>query len=264
MLGSMSILFHRDLGGEGLPPLIILHGLLGSSRNWQTAGRDLAKRAHVFALDARNHGQSFHAEAMSYEVMVTDTIAWMDEQGIRKATFLGHSMGGKTAMLLACRHPERVERLIVIDIVPKDYHWKSRPAEFEAMGAIDLESLPSRAEAEKYLETAVRSWTMRKFFVTNLERKPEGGWRWMINLPALTRTIHDLEKNQLEATDHFAGPTQFIFGGKSDYSSPEDYDLVQKHFIEARIETIAESGHNPHMETREVFVNLIKLSETTG
>jgi len=239
-----------------------LHGLLGSSRNWQTAGRDLSSQAHVFALDARNHGQSPHEDAMNYEVMVADTIAWMDAQGLDKVTLLGHSMGGKTAMMLACRHPERVERLIVVDIVPKDYHWNSRPDEFEAMASINLEPLQSRAEAEEQLEGAVSNWAMRKFFVTNLERKSEGGWRWMINLPALTKAIHVLEKNHLTANDRFDGSAQFIFGGKSKYVSTEDHQLVSPHFPHAEIEIIAEAGHNPHMETRETFVKLIKLSGT--
>lgn len=258
------ILFHRELGGSGQPPLVILHGLLGSSRNWQTAGRDLSPRAHVFALDARNHGQSPHDEAMNYEVMVADTIVWMDKQGLDKVTILGHSMGGKTAMMLACRHPERVERLIVIDIVPKDYHWNSRPAEFAAMASLDLNTLQSRADAETHLEGAVASSAMRKFFVTNLERKPEGGWRWMINLPALTQAIHGLEKNHLTANDQFDGPTQFIFGGKSNYVSSDDHQLVRPHFPQAEIEVIAESGHNPHMEARNTFVNLIKISDATA
>ena len=258
------ILFHRDLGGSGQPPVVILHGLLGSSRNWQTTGRDLSSRAHVFALDVRNHGQSPHEDAMDYEVMVADTIQWMDAQGLDRVTLLGHSMGGKIAMMLACRHPERVERLIVVDIVPKDYHWNSRPDEFEAMASLDLDTLQSRADAEVHLEGAVASWVMRKFFVTNLERKPEGGWQWMINLPALTKAIHVLEKNHLTADDLFAGPTQFIFGGKSDYVSAEDHQLVRPHFPNAEIEIIAESGHNPHMETRNAFVKLIKLSDETA
>lgn len=201
---------------------------------------------------------------MNYEVMVADTIEWMDAQGLDKVTLLGHSMGGKTAMMLACRHPERVARLIVVDIVPKDYHWNSRPDEFEAMASIDLDTLKSRADAEVQLEAAVSNWAMRKFFVTNLERKPEGGWRWVINLPSLTKAIHVLEKNHLTASDQFDGPSQFIFGGKSDYVSAADHQLVGPHFPHAEIEVIAESGHNPHMESRDTFVKLIKLSDATA
>src|SRR5690606_9374454 len=105
------------------PPLVILHGLLGSSRNWQTAGKDLAERFHVAALDLRNHGSSPHADEMSYAAMMADVLAWMDARGLGRVTLLGHSMGRILAMLLACRHPERIERLIVVDIAPKDYRW---------------------------------------------------------------------------------------------------------------------------------------------
>ncbi len=103
-------LFHRDLGGAGLPPLVILHGMLGSSRNWQTTGQDLTEKFHVLALDLRNHGESPHDAAMTYEAMMEDVLAWLDVQGLRQITLLGHSMGGKVAMLLACRHPERAQR----------------------------------------------------------------------------------------------------------------------------------------------------------
>src|SRR4051812_5735190 len=113
----MLTLFHRDLGGAGNSPLVVLHGLLGSSRNWLTTGGDLAARYHVLALDLRNHGKSPHDDApMDYETMMADVLAWLDAQGLGKVSMMGHSMGGKVAMHLACRHPERVERLIVVDI----------------------------------------------------------------------------------------------------------------------------------------------------
>src|SRR3954463_6298887 len=102
-------LFHRDLGGTDKPPLILLHGMLGSSRNWQTAGAELSEHFHVCALDLRNHGKSPHADHMSYDEMLDDVLAWLDEHEVSCATVVGHSMGGKIAMLLACRHPARVE-----------------------------------------------------------------------------------------------------------------------------------------------------------
>lgn len=251
-------LFHRDLGGAGKPPLIILHGILGSSRNWQTAGRDLAANFHVSALDLRNHGASQHAEEMSYPAMVEDVLAWMDAQGIARATVLGHSMGGKVAMLLACRRPERVERLIVVDMAPKDYFWAAHRAEFAAMHELDLASLQSRAEAELRFEARVDDWAMRKFLATNLERAPEGGgWKWAINLPVLTAALPALEKNPLAEAEAFLGPTLFVVGGKSRYVQETDWATIKRHFPQARIETIAESGHNPHMETREVFGSVV-------
>jgi esterase len=250
-------LFHTDLGGAGKPPMLVLHGMLGSSRNWQTTGRDLAAHFHVFALDARNHGKSPHVPEMNYEVLVDDVIAWMDAQRMAKAVIIGHSMGGKTAMLLACRHPERVERLVAVDIAPKDYYWVAHRAEFAAMNELDLASLQSRAEAEMRFEGRVPNLGMRKFLATNLERNKDGGWRWAVNLPVLTAALPAMEKNSLRPADRYAGPTLFIAGGRSQYVQATDHDVIKRHFPAERIEVIADSGHNPHMDRREEFVRLV-------
>lgn len=253
-------LFYRDLGGAGNPPLVILHGLLGSSRNWQTVGRDLAAEYRVFALDLRNHGGSPHANEMTYDAMVADVIAWLDAQGLARVTLMGHSMGGKVAMLLACRWPERVERLIVVDIAPKNYFWVAHRAEFAAMNELALETLQSRAEAERRFEAKVSDWAMRKFLATNLERIPEAerGWRWAVNLPVLTDALSELEKSSLALGDRFAGPTLFIAGEKSNYIQASDWSGVLEHFPAAKLKIIPHSGHNPHMETREEFVRLVR------
>jgi len=251
------ILFHRDLGGSGDPPLVILHGMLGSSRNWQTAGRDLAAHHRVFALDLRNHGFSPQVPEMTYEAMAADVEAWLDAQGIARATLLGHSMGGKTAMLLACRQPARVARLIVVDIAPKDYVWPARRTEFAAMNELDLNTLKTRAEAELRMETRVPDGTLRKFLLSNLDRTPEGGWRWLINLPVLTAALSTLEQNPLLPDDRFAGPTLFITGAQSTYVKPTDVTAIHRHFPSARIETLSQSGHNPHIEAREAFLSAV-------
>lgn len=254
-------LFHRDLGGAGRPPLVLLHGLLGSSRNWQSAGKDLAARFHVLALDLRNHGASPHAAEMTYEAMVSDVIAWLDAQGLSRVTLLGHSLGGKVAMQLACRHPERVERLIVVDIAPKDYHSNAHRAEFAAMNELDLATLSLRGDAELRFEARVSDFAMRKFLATNLERVDAGpgqhGWRWVINLPVLTAALPIVERNSLRPSDRFDGPTLLIAGGKSRYVQSTDRAALLAHFPQLRWETIAESGHNPHMETREEFVRRV-------
>jgi esterase len=252
-----AMLFHRELGGAGHPPLVILHGMLGSSRNWQTAGRDLTARFHVLALDLRNHGASPRGETMSYPEMADDVIGWLDALGLSRVTLLGHSMGGKIAMVLACRHPERVERLILVDIAPKDYHWVAHRAEFAAMNELDLEHLTSRAEAELKFEARVPDWAMRKFLATNLDRKEGGGWRWLINLPALTAALPVLEKNPLGPSDRYLGPTLVIAGGKSNYLLPGDWAGVTAHFPAAQLEILTSSGHNPHLDAREAFGQLV-------
>lgn len=247
-------LFHRDLGGAGQPPLVLLHGMLGSSRNWQTAGADLAEHFHVFAPDLRNHGKSPHDAAMTYDAMRADVLGWLDAQRIARATFVGHSMGGKIAMLLACRHPERVERLVIVDIAPKNYFWPAHRQSFAAMNELNLGDLRSRAEAELRFEARVPSWPMRRFLTTNLERGSDGRWAWQINLPVLTTALPELEKNPLAAEDRFAGPTLFLAGAKSNYIEPEDHASIRPHFPAAKFRVMANSGHNPHLETRAEFV----------
>jgi esterase len=237
--------------------MLVLHGMLGSSRNWQTAGRDLAGHFHVFALDARNHGRSPHAREMYYGVMADDIIAWMDTRHITRAALVGHSMGGKTAMLLACRHPERVERLVVADIAPKDYYWPRHRAEFAAMHELDLDNLSSRHEAESRFAARVPDLGMRKFLATNLTHAERGPWRWSVNLPVLTDALPVMEKNSLQSEDRYAGPAQFFAGGHSPYVQSGDHEVIRRHFPAVRIEVMAGSGHNPHMDQRAAFVRLV-------
>ena len=231
--------------------------MLGSARNWQTAGKELALRWHVLALDLRNHGGSPHADTMSYEEMMGDVVAWMDAQRIGRPTVLGHSMGGKIAMLLACRRAERVEQRVVVDVAPKEYYWTAHRQEFAAMLELDLAHLQSRAEAELKFEARVPGWGMRKFLTTNLERGDDGRWRWSVNLPVIAAALPELEKNPLRENDHFDGPALFVAGGKSGYVREEDHGAIRRHFPAAQIEMIAEAGHNPHSERREEFVRRV-------
>lgn len=254
MRKTMPVLAHRDFGGEGLPPLLILHGLLGSSRNWQSAGRDLAERFHVHALDLRNHGDSFHAPAMDYPMMADDVVAWMDARALERAHVVGHSMGGKVAMTLACRRPERLGRVVVVDIAPKAYPG-SHEREFAAMRALDPATLASRADAERGLEPLVGDWPMRQFLLSNLERAEGGGFRWMINLPGLAAALPVLEATFLEAGDAWAGDMLFLLGERSRYFTTGDEVVVLRHFPRATFLTLAGVGHNPHFEARPRFVD---------
>jgi pimeloyl-ACP methyl ester carboxylesterase len=250
-------LFHRDLGTAGLPPLVILHGLLGSSRNWQTAGRDLASRYHVYALDLRNHGGSPHSAEMTYAAMLADVLEWFDAHGLGKAAIVGHSMGGKVAMLFACRQPERVERLVVVDTAPRAYRSLGLEAQFAAMTALSLDTLKSRAEAEQRLEASVPDWAVRKFLTTNLAQDSAGHWHWVVNLPVLAAALPELGKNPLTLADRFAGAALFVAGGKSRFLLAADHAPIVAHFPSARFEVIPEAAHNPHMETREAFVRAV-------
>jgi esterase len=253
-LPSPVALHHRDFGGAGEPPYVILHGMLGSSRNWMTAGRSLAANRRVYALDLRNHGLSPHSDEMTYEAMVGDVGAWLDAQGIASAELVGHSMGGKVAMLLACRMPGRVGRLVVVDIAPKDYHRPENREEFTAMRELDLSNLASRQEADARMESRVADWAMRKFILTNLERLPPNGWKWQVNLEGIAAALPTLERNPLEPGESFGGPALFIAGGKSRYIKAADHAAITHAFPAARITVLPECGHNPHIEAREAFV----------
>lgn len=253
----MQLLFHRDLGGAGRPPLVLLHGMLGSSRNWLTAGADLAAGHHVLAPDLRNHGRSFHDEAMDYPTLCADVVRWLDALGLGAVTLVGHSMGGKTAMLLACRHPERVSRLVVVDIAPRDYFWPAHRASFAAMNELDLRDLRSRGEAELRFESRVPSEPTRKFLATNLERGDDGQWSWLINLPVLTTALPRLEANPLAPGDTFPGPALFLSGERSNYVEPGDHADIRRRFPQAEIRVLSGCGHNPHMEARAAFVSAV-------
>ncbi|MFM9030809.1 MAG: alpha/beta fold hydrolase [Opitutaceae bacterium] len=252
--GAPPLLRHRDLGGAGLPPLVLLHGMLGSSRNWLTTGADLTARHHVLAPDLRNHGRSFHEATMDYETLHADVARWMDAHVTAPVTLVGHSMGGKAAMLLACRQPRRVARLVIVDIAPRGYFWPAHRASFAAMNELDLRDLRSRAEAELRFESRVPSPGTRKFLATNLERDAAGHWSWLVNLPALTDALPRLEANPLSEEDHFEGPVLFIAGGDSRYIEPGDHEVIRRHFPRAEIRVLPGCGHNPHMEARAEFV----------
>lgn len=248
----------REFGEVGKPAMVILHGLLGSSRNWQMAAKELAGSFRVFCLDLRNHGDSPWAEPHSYEAMVADVLGWMDANLEESPVLLGHSMGGKVAMKLACENPERVKKLVVVDISPKLYP-KTHDYEFVGMREVDLEGLKSRGVAEAVLERHVPDWGLRKFLLTNLERcKDGGGFRWSINLDAIEPRLREIEKSPLGVGQRFEGDTLFVMGGKSRYYAAEDIALVKEHFPASRVEVIGESGHNPHFECREVFVELVR------
>jgi esterase len=253
MTKTMPLLAHRDFGGEGRRPLVILHGLLGSSRNWQTAGRDLSERFHVCALDLRNHGESFHAREMDFPAMAADVVAWLDAHGIERAHLLGHSMGGKVAMRLACSQPERVGRLVVVDIAPKAY-LPARDLNVEAIVKLEVDTLTSRRDAEDRLAPLVPAAAMRRFLLTNLERTPEGRFRWSVNLPAIAGFLRVLRDDSLRPEDHSDVEALFVLGGRSRAFLPGDEALATAHFPRARFVTIDDSGHNPHVETRERFV----------
>ena len=251
-------LHHRSFGTEGRPPLLILHGLLGSSRNWTTAGGELARTFDVYAVDLRNHGQSPWSGEMDYPAMAADVLEFVRDTFDEPIFLLGHSMGGKTAMRFAMDHAVRLRGLILVDVTPRQGQgrWKR---EFELMQALPVQDLTRRDEADAALESGgIRSWAFRRFLLSNLERREQGGFEWRVNLPALAAHIDDFFANPLQPAERFSKPTLVLRGSESDFTREEDRTLAEQYFPNLTWRTIEGAGHNPHMDARDAFVKEIE------
>ncbi|PKU24870.1 alpha/beta fold hydrolase [Telmatospirillum siberiense] len=250
-----SVNLNAQIIGEG-SPLVILHGLFGSARNWGSIARGLADIRQVHALDLRNHGSSPWDPLMSYERMAEDVAAYIERRGLAPADVLGHSMGGKTAMLMALTHPELVERLIVVDIAPVSYVRESFPEYLRAMQGIDLDRLHRRADIDEALAPAIPDASLRAFLMQNLVSQ-DGRFHWRINLAGIGPNLPTIIAFP-EVEGHFDGPTTFLAGERSDYIRPRDTTAIERLFPRAKLIEIGETGHWPHAERPERFLSLTR------
>jgi len=187
--------------------------------------------------------------------MIEDILGLIESEGMERCHLLGHSMGGKLAMKISCRYPDKVDKLVVVDIAPKTYPG-SHDNDYEAMRGLDLQRLKSRKEADEILESLIPDWAKRQFLLTNLRRDEEGtAFRWSVNLEALEANQREIESSPVADGDRFDGPTLFILGGRSSYTDDADILVIREILSDCRIVTIDGSGHNPHIEAREVFVS---------
>jgi pimeloyl-ACP methyl ester carboxylesterase len=242
--------------GESGVPVVILHGLLGSARNWSSFARRLGASHRVFALDLRNHGASPWADAMSYDQMADDVRAFLARQGLRSAAVVGHSMGGKVAMRLALTHGEQVERLVVVDIAPVAYR-RGFNAYVEAMRDLDLSGINRRAEADALLADKIEDRGVRGFLLQNLA-SGEDGLSWRVALQALSDNMPEIMNfPEPPAGARYEGPALFVTGGRSDYVRPEHHAEILRLFPHARVETIPDIGHWVQAEAPDRFFELV-------
>jgi pimeloyl-ACP methyl ester carboxylesterase len=250
---------HTTAIGDHGSPIVFCHGLFGQGRNWTQIAKALAPDHRTLLIDLPHHGRSRWSEHFDF-VDIADQVA-----GLLSAddpvTLVGHSMGGKVAMVLALRHPALVARLCVVDVSPVAYGRGSEFAGYiAAMQRLDLDALDQRSDADAALAAAVPSATVRGFLLQNLRREGDS-WRWQVNLHVLGEElaeVTDWPEDQLEGTASYDGPVLWIGGDRSDYVRDEYAAAMDRWFPRNRRVTIRNAGHWVHSEQPEVFVQVLR------
>lgn len=235
-------------------PFIILHGLFGSSDNWQTLGKRFAEDFQVYLIDQRNHGRSPHSETFTYDAMAGDLNDFMIEENLDEAIILGHSMGGKTAMRFAQLYPEKVDKLIVADMGVKKYPIHHQKV-LEAFHSLELGSLESRKDADKAVAHLIPEFGVRQFILKNLYRKNKDEFGWRVNFQVIDEEMDNilaaLPKQSVDIT------ALFVYGNKSDYIEDGDKVEIQDFFKGAEFVELP-AGHWLHAEKPDEFYEAVK------
>ncbi len=252
----LSTIRHPAAAAADRPPLVIAHGLYGSGRNWGVIARRLADRRDVVAVDMRNHGDSPRFPTQGYPDMAADLAEVIESLGPQPVDLLGHSMGGKAAMQLALTRPDLIRRLVVADIAPVPYsHDQTRNA--QAMAALDLSQITSRAEADAALARHIEDPALRAFFLQSLDlrQKPP---RWKLNLAVLESEMPKIVgwPGTQGSFDH---PALFLTGAESPYVRPEHRETIKALFPKARFARIPQAGHWLHAEKPREFEETVRV-----
>ncbi len=230
------------------PPVLIAHGLFGSARNWGVIAKRLSDLRRVVTVDMRNHGQSPWDDSNTYSDMAADLAEVIEAQGA-PMDVVGHSMGGKAAMMLAVTRPDLLRRLIVADIAPVAY-GHSQSHLIEAMRKIDLAEVATRGDADRQLEPHVPEAGVRAFLLQSLDVKAKA---WRLNHDVLARFMDDIVGWPDGVTGQFEGPTLFLSGASSDYVLPDHRPLIKALFPQARFAKIPQAGHWLHADKPREF-----------
>lgn len=249
------MLFYRKYGDLKNKPIVVLHGVLGLSDNWDGFGKRFAELGfYVIIPDMRNHGQSPRYETFNYKVMARDVKEVLDYEHITGCYVVGHSMGGKIAMMLAFENPQLVERLEVLDISPRKFDHPLQHLEFiAAMGSVDLRHVKRRVDVEEQLEKYHFEKRVLLFLMKNLSYSHEHGFRWKPYLKSIYKNIAEISKG-LEDKGIYDGPTLFIRGGKSDYIVEKDLPVMKMQLPDYKLVTLENSGHWIHVDDPEGFL----------
>jgi pimeloyl-ACP methyl ester carboxylesterase len=246
-------------------PVIIIPGLFGSTSNWRSFARTLSENYSVIVIDQRNHGRSPHADTQSYFDMGDDLLELLDTLSLDKVTLCGHSMGGKVSMLFSLLHPERVERLAVLDIAPITYKHSHAPF-LEALLDIDLSRLESRSAADQALQSAIPDTGTRLFLLQSLTGSAKN-YQWRLNLPVLHAEMKKLvgfPADELAAYSNSV-ETCLIYGENSTYVKQQDLPLIKKFFPKADLTGVPNAGHWLHVEQPAlVLAALLNFLQKSG
>ena len=246
-------MLHYRVLGKG-DPLVILHGLFGSSDNWQSQAKIFADFYTVYLVDLRNHGHSFWSEEHSYALMAKDLRVLTEELNLKNIILLGHSMGAKVAITFAQQHPTILKKLILVDMGIKEYPMHHQHI-LSGIKSLNLSEYASRGEAERVLEVHLENPGVRQFLLKNLYWKTKGELAWRMNVPILEKKmgeiLSEIPKQVLLTT------TIFIRGELSNYILEEDIPDIENVFPDSEFETILGAGHWVHAEAQEEFIHVV-------
>jgi pimeloyl-ACP methyl ester carboxylesterase len=249
---SKNLILHSTIKGEG-EPLLILHGYFGMSDNWKTLGNQFAEDYQVHLIDQRNHGRSFHSDDFNYELLAEDLYNYIQHHQLEKVHILGHSMGGKTAMLFAVRYPELVNKLIIVDISPKAYE-PHHNAILAGLNSVDFTIHNSRKLVDEQLSKYIAEMGVRQFLMKNVFWREKGVLDFRFNLKSLTDNNPEVGK-PLAPQTFFNKETLFLKGENSGYILPEEQLIINNHFPNNKVIEVAKAGHWLHAENPKDFYN---------
>ncbi|WP_299656702.1 alpha/beta fold hydrolase [uncultured Tateyamaria sp.] len=246
------MLSYSEHGSSDGTPLLIAHGLYGSGRNWNVIAKRLSDTRRVITVDMRNHGQSFWSDDHSYEALGADLAEIIHGLG-GPMDVVGHSMGGKAAMMLALDRPDAVRRLVIGDIAPVSY-GHSQMEFIDAMRAVDLSSVTRRSDANDQLAAQGVDPALCSFLTQSLEVAEQ---RWRLNLDALADNMPAI-LGFPDVTTSFAGSTLFLSGGQSDYVTQAYRPVIRSLFPEARFVKIPGAGHWLHADNPRALEGTVR------
>ena len=248
------MLLNSKIIGSGNHVLIVLHGFLGMLDNWKSFAKRMNQNKYqIHLVDQRNHGKSFHSNLFNYEILAVDLKNYIDHYNIKKFSLIGHSMGGKTAMMFSSMYPQLIKKLIIVDILPVFYS-NDYDKIIDSLKSLDLKKLVSRVNIDKALESEFKEPAFRAFLLKNLYRVNKDELAFKIDLDIISNNLNEVEKS-LPPDIYFSGKTLFIKGQKSDYINKTNSSLLKKVFPDHKIVEVKKAGHWVHAENLEGFVN---------